>query len=153
MGLLMDELKAALRIVLANKFLMYFKAQSYHWNVEGMFFSQYHDFFGKIYEEVYGSIDATAEELRALDAYAPISINEMYSYATIDEDAMKPSNITDMVQNLFIDNAKVIESLNSLFEIADKQNEQGLADFAAGRLDAHKKHAWMLSSTLKKTGN
>ena len=113
MGLLMDELKAALRIVLANKFLMYFKAQSYHWNVEGMFFSQYHDFFGKIYEEVYGSIDTTAEELRALDAYAPISINEMYSYATIDEDAMKPSNITDMVQNLFIDNAKVIESLNS----------------------------------------
>jgi starvation-inducible DNA-binding protein len=145
----MDELKASLRIVLANKFLMYFKAQSYHWNVEGMFFPQLHDFFGKIYEEVYGSIDTAAEELRALDAYAPVSINELYNYATVEEDLAEPPAPSDMIQNLFIANAKVIESLNSLFELADKQNEQGLADFAAARLDAHKKHAWMLSSMLK----
>jgi len=109
MGLLMDELKAALRIVLANKFLMYFKAQSYHWNVEGMFFPQLHDFFGKIYEEVYGSIDTAAEELRALDAYAPVSINELYNYATVEEDLAEPPAPSDMIQNLFIANAKVIE--------------------------------------------
>jgi len=46
----------------------------------------------------------------------------------------------------------VIDSLNKLFELADAQNEQGLADWAAGRLDSHKKHAWMIRSSLKKTG-
>ncbi len=148
----MDELKTALRIVLANKFFMYYKAQSYHWNVEGMFFSQFHDFFGELYQEVYSSIDQTAEELRALDEYAPISIEELHSYKTIQEDEDKPENISAMLSNLQDANTKVIDSLNKLFELADKANEQGLADFAAGRLDSHKKHAWMIRSSLKKTG-
>ena len=148
----MDELKTALRIVLADKFFMYFKAHSYHWNVEGMFFSQFHDFFGNIYQDVYSSIDTAAEELRALDEYAPISIEEIHTYKTIQEDDDKPANVSAMLQNLQTANSKVIDSLNKLFELADAQNEQGLADWAAGRIDSHKKHAWMIRSSLKKTG-
>jgi starvation-inducible DNA-binding protein len=148
----MDELKTALRIVLADKFFMYFKAHSYHWNVEGMFFSQFHDFFGNIYQDVYSSIDTAAEQLRALDEYAPISIEEIHTYKTIQEDDDKPVNVSAMLQNLQTANTKVIDSLNKLFELADAQNEQGLADWAAGRLDSHKKHAWMIRSSLKKTG-
>lgn len=148
----MDELKVALKIVLADKFFMYFKAHSYHWNVEGMFFSQFHDFFGNIYQEVYSSIDTAAEELRALDEYAPISIEEIHTFKTVQEDEDKPANVSAMLQNLQTANSKVIDSLNKLFELADAQNEQGLADWAAGRLDSHKKHAWMIRSSLKKTG-
>jgi len=148
----MNELKLALKIVLADKFFMYFKAHSYHWNVEGMFFSQFHEFFGNIYEDVYGSIDTAAEELRALDEYAPISIEEIHTFKTVQEDDDKPANVSAMLQNLQTANSKVIDSLNKLFELADAQNEQGLADWAAGRLDSHKKHAWMIRSSLKKTG-
>jgi len=148
----MDELKTSLKIVLANKFFMYFKAQSYHWNVEGMFFSQFHDFFGDIYQEVYASIDTAAEELRALDEYAPISVEEIHTFKTIQEDDDKPANVSAMLENLQTANSKVIDSLNKLFELANAQNEQGLADWTAGRLDSHKKHAWMIRSSLKKTG-
>ncbi len=148
----MDELKVALKIVLADKFFMYFKAQSYHWNVEGMLFSQFHDFFGNIYQDVYSSIDTAAKELRALDEYAPISIEEIHTFKTVQEDDDKPANVSAMLQNLQTANSKVIDSLNKLFELADAQNEQGLADWAAGRLDSHKKHAWMIRSSLKKTG-
>lgn len=148
----MEELKLSLKIVLANKFLMYFKAQSYHWNVEGMFFPMFHDFFGKIYEEVYGSIDTTAEELRALGEFAPFSIDNMYSFATVVEDVETPANAKEMLSNLQSANQEVISSLNKLFDLANKANEQGLADFAAGRLDTHKKHGWMISSTLKSLG-
>ena len=144
----MNELKVALKIVLADKFFMYFKAHSYHWNVEGMFFSQFHGFFGNIYQDVYSSIDTAAEELRALDEYAPISIEEIHTFKTVQEDEDKPANVSAMLQNLQTANSKVIDSLNKLFELADAQNEQGLADWAAGRLDSHKKHAWMLRSFL-----
>ena len=47
----MDELSAALKIVLSNTFVMYQKAQIYHWNVEGPMFAQYHDFFADIYAD------------------------------------------------------------------------------------------------------
>ena len=38
--------------VLADSFLFYFKAHSFHWNVVGNDFPEYHEFFGKIYEGV-----------------------------------------------------------------------------------------------------
>ena len=52
----MNELQAALKIALANTFVSYFKAHSYHWNVEGIDFSQYHSFFGDFYEDMHLSL-------------------------------------------------------------------------------------------------
>jgi starvation-inducible DNA-binding protein len=148
----MNELLMALRIVLANKFVMYFKAHSYHWNVESDRFAMLHDFFGDIYQDVHGSTDDVAERIRIIGAYAPVSIMELYNYKLIDEDSTKPSSCTDMVLNLIDANTKVIDSLNKLFEIAEAQKEHGIADFVAGRIDVHKKHAWMLKAHVKSSG-
>ena len=143
----MDELKTALKILLANNFVMYFKTHSYHWNIEGIEFSQYHDFFGNLYLDVYG-----AEELRALDEYAPMSLMELYDVKTIQEDSVRPILLIDMLTNLQTANNAMIDNLNKVFELATAANEQGVADFAAGRLDVHKKHGWMIRSSLKRIG-
>jgi len=66
----MDELVQAMKKSLADTFAFYLKAQGFHWNVEGPNFPQYHALFDTIYNEVYGSIDQFAEEIRSLDAYA-----------------------------------------------------------------------------------
>ena len=148
----MDKLIASLKVALGNTFTMYFKAQSYHWNVEGMFFSQFHDFFGDIYEDVYGAVDPLAEELRKLDAYAPISLMEIYGYKTIMEDSSKPDTVTEMVINLLTANTEVLNCLTPLFDIATAEKQQGLANFIADRMDAHKKFEWQLQATLKNLG-
>lgn len=145
----MTELEAVLNIVLANKFVMYFKAHTYHWNVEGMEFSQLHGFFGDIYDDVYDSVDEAAENLRKLGAYAPASLTAMYTHKTIEEDESKPDSAKGMLLNLSNANDKVIESLNKLFATATAQNKQGLADWAAGRIDTHEKHGWMIKAHLK----
>lgn len=148
----MDELKTILRVVIANNFVMYFKAHSYHFNVEGSTFPMLHDFFGDIYEDLHGAFDSSSEELRALNEYAASSISELYNYKTIVEDSAKPATSTDMLNNLLTANDKIIESLNKLFTTATAANEQGLANYAADRLDKHKKTGWMLRSTAKKLG-
>ena len=135
--------------VLADTFLMYFKAHTYHWNVEGKNFSEMHSFFGDLYEELHGAVDVIAEEIRALDEYAPISLMELYNSKNITEDSVKPSSSTEMLALLLVANNQVINDLNNLFKAATAANKQGLADFAAGRLDVHAKHGWMLRSFLK----
>ena len=145
----MEELTASLHIALANTFVMYFKAHSYHWNVEGINFAQHHGFFGDLYEELYAVVDTAAEELRAQDEYAPVSIMALLKSATIAEDEEKPATVTEMFEHLSSANAEVVNSLNKLFEVATAANKQGLADFAAARLDVHAKHGWMLRSHLK----
>lgn len=147
----MEELKTSAAVSLSNTFLLYFKAHAYHWNVEGMFFSQFHEFFGNLYEEIYGAVDPLAEEIRALGEYTPKNIEQFYKMTTISPDNTA-TDVKGMLEDLQEANIKTIDSLNKLFELATTAKEQGLADFAAGRIDAHKKHAWMIRSCLKNHG-
>jgi starvation-inducible DNA-binding protein len=133
---------------LANTFVMYFKAQSYHWNVEGINFPQMHEFFGDLYEELQGAVDPFAEQIRALGEYAPKNLDEIFRLKTIDGDNVA-TTASAMVADLLIANDQSIVTLNKLFGELDAAGEQGFADFVAGRLDAHKKHGWMLKSILK----
>ena len=148
----MDKLIASLKLALGNTYFMYYKTHAYHWNIEGIEFSQYHDFFGDIYEEIYGAVDPTAENLRKLGVYAPISIMELYNYKTIQEDSLMPVLLVDMLSNLITANDEVIKTFSEVFDLASLAKEQGLANFAADRMDAHRKHGWMLKSSLKKIG-
>jgi starvation-inducible DNA-binding protein len=148
----MDKLVASLKLTLANTFVMYYKTHAYHWNVEGVHFSQYHKFFLKIYEDVYGAIDPLSENLRKLDTYAPISLMELYNYKTIAEDTVKPKTAREMVLNLLLANAEVLTGLTALFDEATKQKQQGLANFIADRMDKHKFWEWQLHATIKMHG-
>lgn len=145
----MNELAVALKIALSNSFVMYTKAHSYHWNVEGMFFSQFHEFFGDIYAEVYNAVDPLAEEMRALGVYAPISLADMLSATTVTEDQFKVNGVKDMLVNLQQANDQVLESLVKAADLANNQNLQGLLNFLADRIDQHKKHAWMIRASLQ----
>jgi DNA-binding ferritin-like protein len=54
-----------------------------------------------------------------------------------------------MLQELLEDNLVLIDLLNQCFASAEQENQQGIADFIAGRIDAQGKHGWMLKSFLK----
>lgn len=148
----MTELQIALKIALANTYVMGFKAQSYHWNVEGMFFPMFHDFFGDIYNELSTPVDDIAERIRTIDGYAPISIADILTAATVMEDVARPASTQMMLMGLESCNQEVINSLTKAFTLAEQENNQGLMDLLASRLDAHSKHAWMIKSTLKSIG-
>ena len=144
----METLIEIMRKVLADTFAMYLKAHNYHWNVEGPNFPQYHDFFGKLYEELHGAVDPIAEEIRSLDAYAPGSFSRFLELTEIEDETNVPM-AREMALKLLRDNDTVLNTLNVAFKLANQFDRQGLADFIAGRIDVHNKHAWMLRSIIK----
>lgn len=144
----MEELVKAARVAFASEYSFVLKAQNFHWNVEGPDFLQYHDLFGKIYEEVYGSIDTFAEQIRALGGYAPGSFQKFSMLSQIEDE----NNILDktaMTAELLEDSLKIVKVLKLTFQRSEEFNEYGFSDFVAGRIDAHRKHQWMLRSSLK----
>jgi starvation-inducible DNA-binding protein len=139
----------ALKTLLATEYAFVIKAQLFHWNVEGPDFAQLHKFFGKIYEEVYeNSIDQTAEFIRILDDYTPGSF-ERFSELSVISGQTKIPRARLMIEELYANNQQMIELLNSTFQAAESENQQGIMDFLAARIDAHGKHNWMLRSFLK----
>jgi len=143
----MDRLQNALKIAFASEFSFYLKAHNYHWNVTGPMFPQLHDLFGKIYEEVYGSIDQFAEEIRAQNTFVPASYTRFSMLSQIDDETAIPE-AQAMIAELLSDSERMNKLLKLTFDMATADGQEGLADFLAGRMDAHKKHSWMLRSTL-----
>ena len=142
--MLADDLKT----LLATQYAFVIKAQFFHWNVEGSDFAQLHKFFGKIYEEVNGAIDATAEYIRIMEEYTPGSF-ERFQELSLITGQIKVPRARLMLQELLADNQVVIDLLNQCFSSAEQENQQGIADFIAGRIDAQGKHGWMLKAFLK----
>jgi len=142
------EIKLKAKQAFADSYLFYLQAHYYHWNVEGRHFSQDHDLFGKVYEEVYGEIDKFAEEIRTLGTYAPGVFDRFMDLSQIEQEA-RVVDAEEMYSKLIDSNAKVIEILTELFEMLEANRLHGFADFIGGRIDSHNKHQWMLKSTLK----
>jgi len=143
--MLSDDLK----ILLATEYAFVVKAQLFHWNVEGPDFAQLHEFFGSIYQEVYNNaIDQTAEYIRTLDDYTPGSFERFQELSVISGQTKIP-RARLMIEELLANNGQMIELLNRCFATAEAENQQGIANFIAERIDAHGKHGWQLSSFLK----
>jgi starvation-inducible DNA-binding protein len=142
------EYEAMLKAAFASEFSFFLKAANFHWNVEGNMFQQYHELFGNIYAEVYGSIDRFAEELRALRVYAPASFKTFEEISQVECQEDVPSAM-QMSQELLADSDLMAEMFRNAYVTAESMRDFGLANFLADRQDAHKKHSWMLRSTLK----
>jgi len=139
----------SLKTLLATEYAFSLKAQLFHWNVEGPDFAQLHEFFGNLYEEVYNnSIDRTAEYIRALGDYAPGSY-ERFSELTVINGQTKIPRARLMIEELLANNSQMLDLLNETFKVAEQENQQGIVNFIAERIDAHQKHGWMLRSFLK----
>ena len=143
----MSELIEKSNKLLATSFAFYLKAQFFHWNVKGQDFFQYHDFFGELYTDVYGAVDQTAEEIRALDGIAYGSLTQYLSLSEVECQTTVPA-LQEMVSILYRDNETIISVLKEVHEAAERYNERGLVNFLEGRMDTHKKHGWMLRSSM-----
>ena len=113
-----------------------------------MFFEQFHALFGRIYEEVYESIDDFAENIRKTGAYTPGSFERLSMLSRIEDETDVPS-AEDMTRELLEDSEKMANILKLVFDLSEREHEHGLSDFIAASLDAHRKHSWMLRATLK----
>lgn len=143
----MEELINALKVALATSYAFQLKAHNYHWNVTGADFKQYHDLFGDLYEEVFGSIDPFAEEVRAIGTYAPGSFSRFSELTLIQDETTIPDALT-MVSRILADAKILRDHLVATFYMSEEMRQPGLSDFIAGRIDAMNKHIWMLSATL-----
>jgi starvation-inducible DNA-binding protein len=145
----MDEkYHLALKTAFASEYAFALKSQNFHWNTEGPLFYSLHLLFERIYDEVYGSIDTFAEQLRALDVYTPASLAK-FSMLTKVEDENSVPDTHGMLSELLNDSDRMANIFRITFDMAEANGDHGLSNFLADRQDAHKKHSWMLRASLK----
>jgi DNA-binding ferritin-like protein len=139
---------SSLHSLMADVVNLYFRAHGYHWNVVGADFAQYHELFQEIYEDVYSSIDPMGENIRKLGGFPKISIADYAHMSSLSGSELSGGSPRALAADLLLANEVVIDELKAMFQMLEAANEQGVADFIAGRIDMHQKWQWQLSSSL-----
>jgi starvation-inducible DNA-binding protein len=125
------------------------EAHGFHWNVKGKDFNQYHKFFGNIYETASDAIDEAAENILKLGYDAPYLLTDFLELSCIEpRERVTTGDCHQMSQMLLADNAKLLKDAKEAFNTAESCDEQGVADFIAGVINAHQKIQWKLRASL-----
>lgn len=142
-----NPLVRALSFLLADTFSIYHEAHGFHWNVKGPDFAEYHALFASIYEDMFDSVDAVAENILKLGYDAPFHLSRLVEMRTIEETDPE-DNPQSMSMELLKAIAQLTGELKSAFTIANDMNEQGIANFLAERIDSCQKWQWQLRASL-----
>jgi starvation-inducible DNA-binding protein len=142
-----EGLAKALAEILSDAVTLHYLAQGYHWNVKGPEFSQFHKFFGKIYEDFANSEDENAESIRKLGYDAPFLLHH-FSELTAVEARIVSGDPIQMSAVLYEGSLCTLNRLCDAFNIANAINAQGVADFLAGRISAVETWVWQLGTTI-----
>jgi starvation-inducible DNA-binding protein len=142
------DLVEKLSRLLSDVVIMKSITQGYHWNVKGIEFTQMHELFQEIYEDLDSSVDPLAEDIRKLGYDAPYFLTDFLEMSSLGDIPRLSGDPVQMLESLLNLNTAVNACVLSAFELADACNEQGIADFLAGRDDMHKKWGWYLRSSL-----
>ena len=140
---LADELRELLGNIVSAKFL----AHGAHWNVKGVLFSQYHEFFEEIYQDYDSTIDPIAENIRKLDVDAPFTLPQFVADTEIDAtfvggDPVQLSLAIYKANEILI--GDVVEVLCTAEELA----QQGIYNFLADLQDRFSKWHWQLGAVI-----
>jgi starvation-inducible DNA-binding protein len=139
-----------LKVLVGSTFVVYTKTHGFHWNIEGPDFPQYHKFLKKMYEQIYETIDTISEYVRTLDVYTPGNLARMLELSIIEEQTKIP-RAELMMAELLKDCEKMTQLVVEIFDIATRENQQGIANYMAELQDLYTQKAWMLRSILKKS--
>jgi starvation-inducible DNA-binding protein len=143
----MEAVHEALSGVMADTYALYLKCQYYHWHVSGSHaFKALHELFEMFYKELAEVVDEMAERIVMLGGHAPGTFTDLNAHKKI-QDVRVNLSVNEMIEDLSEDQTVILASLHDVLAVAIKHHDEATADLLIGRIAAHEKMAWMLSSS------
>jgi starvation-inducible DNA-binding protein len=140
----------ALRLVLADTFVLYMKTYAVHWNYQGPKFFSVHKLTEEHYGQLAEAIDTIAERIRALGEAAPISLETILANSDLEE--MKRSKAEDdhALTDLIAGHGFLSQRAHQAASACATAEDIFSQDILIKRIGEHDKAVWMLRSFLQK---
>lgn len=144
-----SDLISSLKTMLAEAYVLYHTIHGFHWNVKGKDFYEYHKLFDEMVDDIYENIDPIAENILKLGGEAPFSMAELVKLSKLKETGLPSKNAFELASKFHSMNEEYIGHIKDYFKVANKDNEQGIANFIAERIDQHQKWSWFLKASIE----
>ncbi len=139
----------ALNQLLADEHILYNRTRSFHWNVEGSSFMEFHKLYEEQYSQLAEKIDEIAERIRIIGHYAEGRLRELVKMSKLEE-IETPTETRDQVHILLKYHETIIGDLRRMeSDFSEKYADAGSSDFVNGLMQFHEKTAWILRSYVR----
>jgi len=132
--------------LIADNFLAYYNAHTFHLNVTGPNFPQYHSLFEEVYDKLWDWHDTLSEQLRQGGEKYPFHLADITKTSVLTDDASGISRTDEMLYILKKDLSALLTCASALYETADPALETVLGDYCADV----KKLIWKIDATAGK---
>ena len=139
-----QDISAALNILLADVFALYVKTKNFHWHVSGPHFRDFHLMFDEQGEQIFAMTDDIAERVRKVGGTTLRSIGQIGRLQRVldnDADYVTP---LDMLAELHDDNKMLVARLRETHDVCDEHNDVAGASLIENWIDEAERRAWFL---------
>lgn len=134
--------------LLADHVALYFKTKNFHWHVQGPQFRELHLLFDEQATAIFAQVDVIAERVRKQGGQTLTSLGAMANTASITDQDDATLDARAMIAELRDDNARLVESLKALKDVADKAGDNATDGLIDDWTDMAEERVWFLSSHL-----
>ncbi len=132
--------------LLATSYVLYAKAQNYHWNVRGQNFISVHKFLEEIYSSKPEIIDEIAERIAQLGQKVSGTL-KTYTEMSLISEGNKDLTMIEMMKDLVDSYKTVINFINKI--IPEYQNDITTNDLLTRITVGYEKEKWLIESMIE----
>ena len=139
-----QDISAALTLLLSDVFALYLKTKNFHWHVSGPHFRDYHLLLDEQADQIYAITDPVAERVRKVGGTTLRSIGQIgRSQRILDNDADYVSPL-DMLAELRDDNMRLAAYMRETHGVCDERGDVATASLLEVWIDEAERRVWFL---------
>jgi starvation-inducible DNA-binding protein len=144
------DITAALNLLLADVYALYFKTKNFHWHVSGPHFRDYHLMFDEQAGQLDAIADPIAERVRKVGGATLHSIGHVGRLQRVlDNDADYVSPL-DMLAELREDNVQLAAHMRQAHQVCEERGDMVSTSLLENWIDEAEQRAWFLFEATRK---
>jgi starvation-inducible DNA-binding protein len=139
-----EDIQAALNVILADVFALYMKTKNFHWHMSGPQFRDLHRMLDDQATQLFAMTDAIAERTRKLGGLALRSIGHIARLQRIADNDAEYVDTQDMLAELRDDNKTLAARLRETHDLCDQHRDVATAGLIENWIDEAEGRTWFL---------
>ena len=145
----LQDIPAALNVLLADVFALYLKTKNFHWHVSGPHFRDYHLLLDEQADQIFAMTDDIAERVRKLGGTTMRSIGHIARLKHVADNDAEYVEPQDMLSELRKDNQALIGRMLEIHDLCDEAKDVATASLLENWIDETQRRVWFLFESLE----
>ncbi|MDR6521022.1 Dps family protein [Variovorax atrisoli] len=143
------DISAALNVLLADVFALYFKTKNFHWHMSGPSFRDYHLLLDEQADQIFATVDPIAERVRKVGGTTLRSTGHAVRLQRLSDNDADFVTPIGMLAELREDNQRLAGFMRAAHAVCDEYGDVATASVLENWIDEAERRTWFLFESVR----